>query len=112
MRFYNPENFKQGQLILSRYYPKELAIVIGSIITSVILTILIGVLATTIGNPMLLGFLFLIAILPAGFALVLLNPKEGYHNAYFYFKLKRDGKRMQKKYMWEPTQYDDTEDFE
>lgn len=110
MRFYNPNNFKQGQLIMSRYYPKELVILIVSILTTAILTIVVGTIAMGTGRPLALGIFFLFSLLPAGSAFVLLHPKEGYHNAYYYFKLKRTGKKMQKKYMWEGIQYDDSDD--
>ncbi|CAM4166839.1 hypothetical protein [Erysipelothrix aquatica] len=111
MRFYNPENFKQGQLLINRYYPKELAILIGSIITSVVLTVVIGVFAMSIGNKLLLALMFILALIPVGAGFVLLNPLEGYHNAYQYFKLKIAYKGMQKKYMWEGVQYDDSDEY-
>ena len=68
MRFYNPENFKQGQLLINRYYPKELAILIGSIITSVVLTVVIGVFAMSIGNKLLLALMFIFALIPVEFS--------------------------------------------
>lgn len=111
MRFYNPENFKQGQLLLSRYYPKELAILIISIITSMVLTVVVGGFAIGIGQPALLVFLFILSLLPAGFAFVLLNPLQGYHNAYYYFKLKLAKNKFIKRFMWEGTYYDDSDEF-
>lgn len=109
MRFYNPENFKKGQLLLSRYYSYELAILILSILTSVALIIVVGTVTFGEGKPLLLTILFVGSILPAGLAFLLLNPLEGYHNAYQYFKLKLTFRKVKKKYIWEGVQYDDEE---
>lgn len=110
MKFYNPENFKQGELLLSRYYPKELAVLLLSIIVSVGLTILVGTATIGSGNPLLLSLLFILAIVPAGLAFFLLNPLEGYHNAYYFLKLKAMNKKTQKDFMWEGVQYDDSDE--
>lgn len=104
MIFYNPNNFKQGQLLLSRYYPKELITLIGSILVTVALVMVISMRMIGIYPLALVLVLLIIALMPAGLAFFLLHPYEGYHNAYNFFKLKIQFKNTN--YMWEGIYYD------
>ena len=110
MKFYNPENFKQGQLLLNRYNPKEVVILFLGVLVTVVLVMVVGNFAIGSGNIPLLIILFLVSLLPAGASFFLMNPYAGYHNAFYYFKLKLTYKNMQKNYMWEGVQYDDSDE--
>lgn len=104
MIFYNPNNFKQGQLLLSRYYPKELVTLITSTLVTVALVMLITMRMIGVYPLWVVLILLVLSLLPAGLAFFLLHPYEGYHNAYHFFKLKIQFKN--KNYMWEGIYYD------
>ena len=110
MKFYNPDNFKQGSLILGRFKARELVYLLVSMIVSVILIIVIGQALIGLVNPMILMFFVILALLPVGLAFFFKTPKTGYHNALYYFKIKMRFKKTQRKYMWEGIQYDDEDE--
>lgn len=108
MRFYNPKNFKQGQLILNRFYKKDIVILLIYMTLSLIL--IIGVLSLADpNNSILFASLFLFALLPGAYGIFVTTPLTGYHNANEFLKLKMNKKKYLKKYMWEGLIYDDTD---
>lgn len=104
--FYNPKNFKQGQLILNRFNQKDL-ILFGSLFAVSLLLIVIVISLADGTNPIVFSVAFIMSLLPAGLGFFFTTPFIGYHNAYEFIKLKFTKNKYQKKYMWEGIIYDD-----
>lgn len=104
--FYNPKNFKQGQLILNRFNKKDLILFGSLFLVSLILIVIVISLADG-SNPVLFSILFVCCLLPAGLGFFFTTPLTGYHNAYEFIKLKFTKNKYQKRYMWEGVIYDD-----
>lgn len=104
--FYNPKNFKQGQLILNRFNRKDL-ILFGSLFAVSLLLIVIVISLADGTNPIVFSVAFIMSLLPAGLGFFFTTPFIGYHNAYEFIKLKLTKNKYQKKYMWEGIIYDD-----
>lgn len=104
--FYNPKNFKQGQLILNRFNRKDL-ILFGSLFAVSLLLIVIVISLADGTNPIVFSVAFIMSLLPAGLGFFFTTPFIGYHNAYEFIKLKLNKNKYQKKYMWEGIIYDD-----
>lgn len=107
--FYNPKNFKQGQLMLNRFNRKDL-ILFGSLFSLSLILVVIVISLADGTNPIIFSGLFVTSLLPAGLGFFFTTPFIGYHNAYEFIKLKLTKSKFQKRYMWEGIIYDE-EDY-
>lgn len=104
MIFNAPKNFKQGRLILNRYRPIDLTVLL--ICSAVSLVSIIFYVSVLQGSFVPLIVLMLV---PAGLSFVLTMPLGIYHNCYVFLKTMLLFNTKNHTYLWEGIYKDDVQ---